>query len=101
MADKKKFEEQEIETEVDEVIEEEETEPEVEETKFSKFKAGLKRNGKRILTIGAVAAAALIGYGLGKKKNSSDDVVYYLPEDCEGLCPDESEDNASDGDQTN
>ena len=60
-----------------ETIDVEETEVNVEEETrserfLSKAKAGLKKNGKKVAAIAAVATVVLIGYALGKKKSGND-----------------------------
>ena len=62
-------------------IEKVETTEVVEETKqgfLSKVGNGIKKHGKKILAIAGVAAAAAIGYALGKGSNAVESDNYEL-----------------------
>lgn len=57
---------------VEVIMEEEETDETESETKMDKFKAGLKKYGKKIAIGAGIVAVGIAGFILGKKSSSDD-----------------------------
>ena len=64
---------EELDEDIEVTVEEEETDETESETKMDKFKAGLKKYGKKIAIGAGIVAIGIAGFILGKKSSSGDD----------------------------